>query len=259
MSRIGTTVVGLTGGILILWFLISRSAGMERVQDFKRIVNLHYPDRIHWKVPVQKFSETDYRSYFVDDGKWAVREFADCRFAAPPGAIEKYPGSETETIYGDQFTLLVGQNVAIAKSYERVVAFQEDLRTHVDDRFFAWKTFFMGKQEYKDYETSVTFACDIIGEADKVEIIHLNDGTVLTTHYCNLAKSRESSAIIVQPEKWKKRYEGVVSCYNSTQDVKDLIVYRCEDPQERDEAIHRIVATYACGSTTGTASDPPGE
>jgi hypothetical protein len=259
MSRIGTIVVAVAGGILVLWILISRSAGMEQVRDFKRVVNLRYPGRIHRKVPVQRFSESDYRSYFVDDGKWEVREFADCRFAAPPGDFGSQPSEEMEYIRGgDQFDLIVRRNMPFVNNFEGAVSFREEVRKHVDDRFFLWKPFFMGKDAYKDYTTSISQACSTIGEVDKIEIVNMDDGTVLVVAYDNLAAPHEDGEIIDSPESWKGRYVGYIYASNKTLGVQDIIDYSGEDPQERDQAIHRIVATYACGSTSGTASTSPG-
>jgi len=259
MSRIGTIVVAVAGGILVLWILISRSAGMEQVRDFKRVVNLRYPGRIHRKVPVQRFSESDYRSYFVDDGKWPVREFADCRFAAPAGETGTQPTEKMEYVRGgDQFNLVVLREVPFVDSFENVVSFREEVREQVNDRFFLWKPFFMGEDAYNDYTTSISQACSTIGEAEKVEIVNMDDGTVLVVTHNNLAAPHEDGEIIGSPESWKRRYVGYIYASNKTLGVQDLIGYSCEDPQERDEAIRRIVATYACGSTSGTASIPPG-
>jgi len=255
MGRIGTTVVGVPGVILILLVFSSGCSRLDQVRGLEKLVRDNQ-DTIRREVPVQYFSEKDYLSFFENDGKWPVREFTDCRFAAPPGDIGTQPTAKEYIRGGDQYTLIVGRNVPFVKSYVRVLVFHDELREHMDDHFFFWKAFFMGKEAYGDYRTSVTRASWGIGEADKIEIVQMEDGSFLMTNYKDNGSSYDKSSINVGP--WKQRYIGHIYCYNKTLGVQDLIIYRCEDPLERDQAIRRIVATYSCRKASGEVSVPPG-
>jgi hypothetical protein len=226
----------------------------------------------HHTVLVENLSETEFLAQQGNDGKWEIRDFRECRFAAPAGEttvtqsnheiISTRSAQNEEELQGteclmdisssrtrDQFLREVGskkpwgpnsllEDYPITESF----SFYQDFCAQNCQKRSRWRVALMDRVTYDDYIRWLSRA-ERIGEAEKIVFLE-GENRTLTLLYDD--KPRDMN---VAP------YGLYVQIQRKSSGEFQNIVYGCVDKSERDLAAHRIVVTFSHKDATGIQSD----
>lgn len=223
------------------------------------------PD-FHHTVPVVNLSEAEFLSQQGNDGKWEVRDFRECRFAAPSGnttvtqlnheTISTQSTKDGEILQGTEFLMDISSS-RTRDQYLREVGskkpwspnslledypIKESFSYYLDfcaqncQKRSPWKVALMDRVTYDDYIRWLSRA-ERIGEAEKIVFLEGEDRTFTLLYDDN---PRDMNVV---------PYGLYIQIQQKSGGEFQNIVYGCVDKPERDLAAHRIVATFSHNDT----------